>query len=83
MRLSLATWRLTSLLVQERGPYAVFENLRREYQGTELGKLLSCVWCSSIWAALIIILLDRVCPILVDILVLSAGAIGVDKHASS
>lgn len=82
LRLILATWRLTSLLVQERGPDAIFSRLRDHYKGSEVGKALECVWCTSLWAALLIVLLDRVCPAAVDILAVSAGAIAVDKHNS-
>lgn len=82
LRLILATWRLTSLLVQERGPYVVFQRIRDHYKGTEVGTALECVWCTSVWAAVLIVLLDRVCPVAVDILAVSAGAIAVDKYNS-
>lgn len=83
LRLILAAWRLTSLFVQERGPDAIFERIRQHYQGAEVGKALECVWCTSLYAAVAILLLDRVCPQLVDILAISAGAIVYDKHASN
>jgi hypothetical protein len=82
LRLILATWRLTSLLVQERGPDAVFERIRDHYRGTEVGMALSCVWCTSLWVAIVIVLLDRICPVAVDILAVSTGAIAVDKYNS-
>jgi hypothetical protein len=82
LRLILATWRLTSLLVQERGPDAVFERIRTHYIGTEVGMALSCIWCTSLWAAIAIVLLDRICPVAVDILAVSTGAIAVDKYNS-
>lgn len=62
--LGLATWRLSSLLVWEDGPFHLFARIR-ELAGIkhdEDGKpfmipdrfwatLLSCVWCASVWVA--------------------------------
>ena len=64
--LSLATWRLSSLLTWERGPLAVFERLRKlariehsaggHPQGWPTGsywaELLTCIWCASPYVAL-------------------------------
>lgn len=50
--LSLATWRISSLLVHEDGPYAVFRRGREfmERNGLELfWQLFQCVWCTSVW----------------------------------
>jgi len=82
-RLILAAWRITSLLVQERGPDAIFSRLREHYKGSEVGKALECIWCTSLYVAGFVILLDMICPRLVDILAISAGAIVVDKHNSN
>lgn len=60
--LGLATWRLTSLLVNEDGPFDLFVKLRwllgvrfdeqSQRQGTNmLAKGLLCIWCTSIWVA--------------------------------
>lgn len=64
--LGLATWRISSLFVNEDGPFRVFEKLRGyldfdlNEQGKEvppnkvlglLNDLLGCVWCLSIWVA--------------------------------
>lgn len=60
--LSLATWRCASLIVHEEGPGNIFYRLR-EMVGIQhddqneimvvpdrfLAKLLSCVWCASVW----------------------------------
>lgn len=61
--LALATWRLSSLLVNEAGPWDVFLKLREGFGFTHddsknkviipdgfLGELFSCVWCCSLWA---------------------------------
>lgn len=82
LRLVLATWRVTSLLVQEPGPYRVFARLRLHHRDNEFGKVLQCVWCTSVWVAIAMVILDRYCPILVDMLAISTGAILVDKEAT-
>lgn len=83
LRLGLATWRLTSLLVQEVGPYRVFARLREQHKETEVGTALECIWCTSVWAALFIVLLERFCPSAVDVLAASTVAIAVDKYNSN
>lgn len=60
----LATWRISSLLVHEDGPWKAFRRLREwaGIQHDEAGEILmipdgffagvlSCVWCCSMWAA--------------------------------
>lgn len=62
--LGVATWRITSLLVREQGPFKIFERIRElsgikhDVDGNILvipdnffADLLSCVWCCSIWVA--------------------------------
>jgi len=60
--LGLATWRVSNLLVNERGPFDIFVHLR-ELSGIEhdqdgiptvipdgfIPGVLSCVWCASMW----------------------------------
>jgi hypothetical protein len=46
---SLATWRIVHMLVYERGPYRIFWKVQQKVEGTEFGRLLSCVACASIW----------------------------------
>ena len=61
--LGLATWRITSLLVTEDGPYDIFGRLRAflgvrydEYNspyGTNvIAQGLLCMWCASVWVGL-------------------------------
>jgi hypothetical protein len=65
--LALATWRLTSLLVNEDGPFKMFYRLREwagvihNGNGDVIGcenslfaGLLSCFWCTSVWIAIIL-----------------------------
>jgi hypothetical protein len=81
IRLMLATWRVTSLLVNEPGPYRVFARLREGQRDNEVGKALECVWCTSVWVAIAIVILDRYCPTFIDMLAASTGAILIDKAA--
>ncbi len=89
--LALATWRLSSLLVEEDGPFGVFRSLRAfvgagefsqhgmdatrlTHQEIEkvmmragrpesfLAGLLSCVWCTSIWAGAFWVILALFLP---------------------
>lgn len=82
----LATWRLTSLICYESGPFDVFEKIRwhvgvyfEDEQGVSLtfwGRLLSCLWCTSIWIATLVtmVLLTKHWHILIPF-ALSAGSI--------
>ena len=56
--LALATWRITSLLVDEAGPKELFESIRSKlgvrfneqnerYADNLIGEYLNCVWCMS------------------------------------
>jgi len=60
---ALATWRLTSLLVWEAGPWDVLFRLRHffgvrydeqsaRYSNHVVGKALICPWCASVWVGL-------------------------------
>jgi hypothetical protein len=55
----LAAWRIAVLLVNEDGPWDLAERLR-DLAGVNkpgpmrgISKLLTCVWCTSFWTALI------------------------------
>lgn len=61
--LSLATWRVSSLLVEEEGPHCIFSKLRdwidvkedeegNRHGENELGYVFSCIWCMSLWVGL-------------------------------
>lgn len=64
--LALATWRLSSLLTEETGPGDIFLKIRElagithmekevyEIPEKFLPELLSCIWCASIWIAILI-----------------------------
>jgi len=67
--LAFATWRITNLLVDDNevGPYQILPWLRdklgvyydeknRKLGRNELGNMLLCPWCTSIWVGAIIAL---------------------------
>jgi hypothetical protein len=60
---ALATFRIASLIAQERGPWDAFGKLRdvcgvryddagQPYALNEVARMLTCVWCNSVWVAL-------------------------------
>lgn len=95
-----ATWRIASLLVRERGPFDVFVRIREKvgilhddekepvgYPETFFGELLSCVWCSSIWVALLWGFVILILPLwslkIAMIFAFSTIAIVIDKFLSA
>jgi hypothetical protein len=48
---SLATWRLTHLLVEEDGPHDAVVTLRRRLGDSFFGSLMDCFQCLSLWIA--------------------------------
>jgi hypothetical protein len=48
---SLATWRVTHLLAEEDGPWDVVVRVRARLGPGQLGALLDCFYCLSIWVA--------------------------------
>jgi hypothetical protein len=92
--LALATWRISSLLVNEDGPWSVFARLRAlagvryddEFQpvaGNVVAGAFICLWCMSVWVGLLVTILGWFLPDLaawvVLPLALSAAAILVDR----
>jgi Protein of unknown function (DUF1360) len=51
---SLVTWRLTHLLAEEDGPADVILRLRRRVGESEVGELMDCFNCLSIWVAALV-----------------------------
>ena len=60
--LTLATWRLSSLLAEEEGPFGVLGKFRKfagvifngtTFEGTNtFSEGLICMWCNSVWIGL-------------------------------
>jgi hypothetical protein len=49
---ALAIWRVAHLLVHEDGPRGLIGQLRVIAIGTEFGRALDCLGCTSLWLAL-------------------------------
>jgi len=90
---ALATWRLASLLVNESGPLGMFDKLRHAvgvrydersvaYGTNNLAELLTCVWCTSMWTALLFVLLGKRGALSQQVLALSAAAILIDSKVN-
>lgn len=48
---ALATWRLTHLIAEEDGPADAVVRLRVRLGSSQLGRLMDCFACTSIWVA--------------------------------
>jgi hypothetical protein len=48
---SLATWRVTHLLAEEDGPGDAVVRLRARLGAGQLGQLMDCFYCLSVWVA--------------------------------
>jgi len=88
----LATYRLSSLIVDEAGPFDIFVKFRellgiKHDVGGEiscipdnfLANLCSCLWCVSIWMAGFVYLIYWIEPIPVYILAASGGVLVIDN----
>jgi len=87
---TLATWRLSSLLVNEDGPGKLLRRIR-DWAGayelgdddepiTSLGKLFACIWCMSVWVGAFLALV-AITPFWIVLIpfALSAAAIAIDR----
>lgn len=81
----LATWRVSSLLVYEDGPWHVFDRMRGRiglHDAGEMGvvqEAFSCVWCLSVWVAPVMWAVHSVAPLAAGILAASAIAIATEE----
>lgn len=88
----LAAWRISSLFVDEEGPFRIFEKIR-ELSGIKnneviviipdniLGQLLGCVWCLSVWVTIPVWFLYKWEPEVVY--VIAAMSVAVMVHGVS
>lgn len=81
--LALATWRLAHMLVVERGPFGVLSALREQVRGTELSRMLDCLWCTALWVALALTVVERVWRLPVQVLAVAGAALAVDRVINS
>ncbi len=81
--LALATWRISSLIVNEDGPYKLCKSVREWLQRTISAELFNCLWCASVWVAIALTIAYWYVPELTIWLMLpfalSALAIALDK----
>ena len=49
---ALATWRLTHLLANEDGPGDFIARARKRLGTSEIGELMDCFHCTSLWVAM-------------------------------
>lgn len=92
--LTLATWRITSLLVNEYGPFNLLERMRYRLGvrydeslqriGTNVvAEAFTCMWCLSVWVGLVLSIALYAMPVLSVWLLLpfalSAGAIVIER----
>lgn len=92
--LALATWRITSLLVNEYGPFNLLERLRYRLGvrydeslqriGTNVvAEAFTCMWCLSVWVGMVLSIALYAMPVLSVWLflpfALSAGAIVIER----
>jgi hypothetical protein len=83
--IALAAWRVASLLVNEDGPFNIFAGVRgfftQEGEVRGIGLLLTCVWCTSVWTAILCYLVWSVWEPPIIVLAASALAIAVEEKA--
>jgi hypothetical protein len=51
----LAVWRMTHLLALEDGPFDLVFRLRRALGASQLGRMMDCFYCLSVWVALAVL----------------------------
>jgi hypothetical protein len=79
--MSLATWRISSLLVNEDGPYQTLAEFRSRV--IKYTKAFECIWCVSLWIAGFMAIAYYFAPLYAIWIMLpfaiSAGAILADR----
>lgn len=85
--ISLAVWRISSILAREDAPFELARKLREIIMkwDNSLGRTISdgihCVWCSSVWFGFIgaLFISNNVFEIVINMFAISAIAIGIEK----
>jgi len=95
--MALATYRISSLLVHEEGPFNVFGRFRTllgiywdQYSEPQannmIGRAFTCVWCLSLWVAIALVVAHYLSPFYTFWLTLpfalSAVAIVIERFAN-
>ena len=78
---ALAVYRLSRMITDEEGPFAIFNRLRGWFPPTNwVGRGLECIMCVSVWVALIAALyIDQTWTMPVTWLALSAVTVLIRK----
>ena len=96
-------WRISALLVYECGPWDIFRKFRElvgivhpdgdcepdGIEGNFLSSLFGCVWCLSLWLAIIAFIFytidERITILVLSPFAISAGAIALERwtHGNS
>ncbi len=73
----LATWRIAAMLYYEHGPWDVWVRLRNAaaLRSSFWDKQLTCFWCCTVWAALLVWPLYVYCTWILVPLALSGAAV--------
>jgi hypothetical protein len=64
----MSTWRLTVMFLQDSGPFDIFDKLRSVTNAgvwedaNQIGRLLTCPYCFSVWAAIFMYALVTYAP---------------------
>ena len=95
--MTLACWRLSALFSYECGPWDIFRKFRERIgvyhddgncdpqgdDGSFLSKLFGCVWCISVWFAIMIYVCFKLWPgetiIVISPLAISATAVLIER----
>lgn len=78
--LSLATWRLSHMLSAEDGPFDIFHTMRSIWPGRIL---FTCIYCTSVWAAILLVGIHLLTPILSWWLAISGAAMMLRSYTGA
>ena len=83
--LSFCVYRISHLLSQEDGPFNFVINFRKLFGKSQLGQLMDCFFCISIWISFIlsfIFVKDTIGNILMEGFAISGAAVAIHKLTS-
>jgi hypothetical protein len=75
--LAFAAYRLARMLVSEGGPFDIFDRIRAVANHIGAGSLLDCIFCTSVWTSMLMLVLwisGAVGQVIVIILAISGVA---------
>lgn len=85
--IGLAAWRLGSLISKESGPFAIFDKVRNFLLPSgrmssiqyEIYLALDCMWCMTVWTAMLLFLVWLITPWPVILLAAMSVAVIAEK----